>query len=82
MDCNVTCGKDGFLGLGVERFGFIGEILCCVVVIIFSTISSFTGCGGIWLSCWVRFLVPFRFSCRIVVEFKLIFPILLGRNEL
>ena len=42
MDCNVTCGKSGFLGLGVVRFGCIGEILCCVVVAIVSTISSFT----------------------------------------
>ena len=32
VDCNVTCGKVGFLGLGVVTFGFIGEVLCCVVV--------------------------------------------------
>ena len=46
MDCNVTCGNVGLLGLGVVRFGCIGELLCCVVVAIFSTISSFTICDG------------------------------------
>ena len=47
MDCNVTCGNIGFLGLGVVTFGCIGEILCCVVVTIVSTISSFTKCDGV-----------------------------------
>ena len=46
-DCNVTCGKVEFLGLGVVRIGCIGEILCCVVVTFVSTISSFTNCDGV-----------------------------------
>ena len=41
VDCNVTCGHVGFLGLGVVRFGCIGEIICCVVVVTVSTSSSF-----------------------------------------
>ena len=47
MVCNVTCGKSGFLGLGVVRFGCIGEILFCVVVAIVSIISPFTKCDGV-----------------------------------
>ena len=47
VDCNVTCGNVEVLGLGVVRFGFIGEILCCVVVTIVSTTSSFTKCDGV-----------------------------------
>ena len=35
MDCNVTCVNIGFLGLGVVRFGCIGEILCCLVSLLF-----------------------------------------------
>ena len=46
MDCNVTCGSVGFFGLGIVRYGCIGEILCCVVVAIVSTTSSFTHCDG------------------------------------
>ena len=37
----VTCGKIGFLGLGFARFGCIGEILSCVLVITVVTTSSF-----------------------------------------
>ena len=47
LDCKVTDGKIGFLGLGVVRFGCISEILCCVVVAIVSTISSFAKCDGV-----------------------------------
>ena len=36
-----------FLGLGVVRFGCIGEILCCVVVITAVTTSSFAKCDGV-----------------------------------
>ena len=50
VDCNVTCGKIGFLGLGVGRLGCIGEMLCCVVVITVVTISSFAKCDGVWIS--------------------------------
>ena len=47
VDCNVTCGNVGFLGLGVVRFGCIGEIICCVVVVTVSTTSSFEECDGV-----------------------------------
>ena len=38
VECNVTCGNVGFLGLGNVRFGCIGEIFCCFVVV---TVSLF-----------------------------------------
>ena len=41
VDCSVTCGKIGFFGLGVVSLGCIGEILCCAVVTIAVTPSSF-----------------------------------------
>ena len=41
VDCNVTCGKVGFLGLGVVRFECIGEILYCVFFFFVVTTSSF-----------------------------------------
>ena len=44
VDCSVTCGKIGFFGLGVVRFGCIGEILCCAVVTTVVTTFSFMGC--------------------------------------
>ena len=70
------------MGLGVEGFGCIGEILCYVVVVVtVANTSSFAKCDGVWISCCVRFLVPLRFSCCMMVEFKLFFPILSGRNE-
>ena len=47
MDCNVTFSNVRFLGLRVVRFGCVGEILCCVVVNVVSTISSFTKCDGV-----------------------------------
>ena len=47
VDCNVFCCIFGFLGLGVVRFGCIDEILCCVVVAIVSTISSFGKWDGV-----------------------------------
>ena len=46
VDRNVTCGNVGFLGLGVVRFGCIGEIICCVVVTVVTT-SSFAKCDGV-----------------------------------
>ena len=54
-------------------------MLCCVVVV--CTISSFMKCDGVWISCWVRFLVPLRFSLCMTVEFKLLFCIS-GKNVL
>ena len=47
VDCNITCGNVGCLGLGMVGLGCIGEILCCAVVVIVSTISSFTKCDGV-----------------------------------
>ena len=47
MDYKVTYGNIGFLGLGVVWFGCIGEIFCCTVVAIVSTISSFAKCDGV-----------------------------------
>ena len=35
---------------------------CASVVVIVSTISSFTKCDGVCISCCVRFLVPFTLS--------------------
>ena len=79
VDCKVTCVCEGFVFLGVVKFGRIGEMLCCVVVV--CTISSFMKCDGVWISCWVRFLVPLRFSLCMTVEFKLLFCIS-GKNVL
>ena len=47
IDCKVTCGKAGFLGLAVVRFGCIGEILCCAVVFTVVTTSSFAKSDGV-----------------------------------
>ena len=64
-----------FVFFGVVKFGCIGEILCCVVVVVW-TISSFMKCDGVWISCCVRFLVP-----SMTVEFKLLFRVS-GKNVL
>ena len=69
-----------FVFFGVLKFGCIGEILCCVVVVVW-TISSFMKCDGVWISCCVRFLVPLRFSLCMTVEFKLLFRVS-GKNVL
>ena len=55
---------------------------CASVVVIVSTISLLTKCDGVFISCWVGFLVPFKLSLFINVEFKLLFPVLSGKNEL
>ena len=55
---------------------------CASITVIVSTISSFTKCDGVCTSCYVRFLVPFRLSLFMNVEFKLLFPVLSGKNEL
>ena len=68
-----------FVFFGVVKFGRIGEILCCVVVV--WTISSLMKCDGVWISCCVRFLVPLRFSLCMIVEFKLLFRVS-GKNVL
>ena len=39
VDCNVTCGKEGFVCLG--------EMLCCVVVFTVVTTSSFAKCDSV-----------------------------------
>ena len=55
---------------------------CASVVAIVSTISLLTKCDGACISCCVRFLFPFKLSLFIKVEFKLLFPLLSGKNEL
>ena len=58
-------------------------MLCCAsVVVIVSTISSITKCDGVCISCCIRFLVPFKLSLYIKVEFKLLFRALSGKNKL
>ena len=57
-------------------------MLCCVVVGNVSISFLLTKCDEGSLSCGVRFLVPFKFSWLINVEFKLLFPVLLLNNEL
>ena len=47
VDCNATCRNVRFLGLGVVRFGCIGEIFCCMLVTIVSITSSFMKCDGV-----------------------------------
>ena len=82
MGCIVVCGNTVFLFLGVVSVGRIGEMLCCAAVGIASIISSLTKCDEVWMSCCVRFLVPFNCSWLINVEVKLLFPVLLVNNEL
>ena len=58
-------------------------MLCCAcVVVIVSTTSSFTKCDGVCIICCARFLVSFKLSFFIIVEIKLLFPVLSGKNEL
>ena len=47
VDCKVTCVSDVFVFLGVVSLRCIGEILCCVVVVVVWTISSFMKCDGV-----------------------------------
>ena len=54
---------------------------CASVVAIVSTISLFTKCDGVCISCCVKILVPFKLSLFINVEFKLLFLVLSGKNE-
>ena len=46
VDCKVTCANEVFCIFGVVKFGCIGEILFCVVVVVW-TISSFMKCDGV-----------------------------------
>ena len=46
VDYKVTCASEVFVFFGVVKFGCIGEILCCVVVVVW-TISSFMKCDGV-----------------------------------
>ena len=55
---------------------------CASVVVIVSIISLLTKCDVVCTSCCVQFLVQFKFSLFINVEFKLSFPVLSGKNEL
>ena len=82
MDCMIVCCNVGFF-FGVIKFDRLCEMLrCASVVVIFSTISSFTKWDGVCISCFVRFLVPFKLSLFMNVEFKLLFPVLSWKNEL
>ena len=85
VDCNVVDGKRILFSLcGVVSVGWLREILQLFVVfqlfvstICFnysvSTICSFTKCDGVWISCFVKFLVPLTFSNVLMnVEFKLL----------
>ena len=47
VDCKVTCGSDVFVFFGVVRFGRIGEIICCVFVVVVWTTASFMKCDGV-----------------------------------
>ena len=77
VDCILVCGNAVFLFRGVVSVGWMEEMLCCVVVVIVSTISSLMKCDEVWISFCVQFFVPFKFSCVILkVEFKLLFPVL------
>ena len=78
VDFNVVCEK-GVLCLlgGVVSVALIGEILFCVVVGSFSTISSFRKRDGVFMSCCVKFLVSLRISCVLMKnEFKLLLLVL------
>ena len=55
---------------------------CASVVVIVSKISLLKKCDWVCISCCVRFLVPFKLSLFINVMFKLLFPVLSGKNEL
>ena len=55
---------------------------CASVVVIVSTNSSLIKCDGVFISCCLRFLVPFKFSSFTNIEFNLLFPVLSGKNEL
>ena len=54
---------------------------CASVVVNVSTISSLTKCDGVCISCCVSFLVPFTLTLFVNVEFELLFPVRLGKNE-
>ena len=62
MDCVTVLCNVGFFGFVVVKLGWIGEMLCCAVNVIVSTISSLTKSDGVWISCCVRFQVPFKLS--------------------
>ena len=55
---------------------------CASVVVIVSTIFLLLKGDGVCISCCIRFLVPFKLTLFINVEFKLLFPVLSGKNEL
>ena len=59
------------------KFWANGGKFCCVVVGSDSTISSFTKCDGVWISCCVKFIVPLRVSCVFMkFEIKLLLLVL------
>ena len=48
-------------GFGVVKLEWIGEMLCCAVVVFVSTNSSLTKSDAVWISCCVRFQVPLSY---------------------
>ena len=60
MDWLIACINAAFL-FSWSKVGRVGDMLCCVVIAIDSTISSFAKCDGVRISCCVRFLVPLNF---------------------
>ena len=54
---------------------------CASVVVFVSIISALTKCDAVCISCCVRFLVPFKLSLFINVEFELLFPVFSGKNK-
>ena len=69
----------GFV-FGVLRLGWIGETLCCAVVVIVSTISSLKKWDEVWRSCCVRFM--FRLSCLDYWKWSLNYCFLLYQERL
>ena len=58
-------------------------MFCCASVgVIVSTISALTKSDRVCISCFLGCHVPFKLSLIINVEFKLLFLVLSGRNEL
>ena len=74
VDCNVYGGKRVFFFVlcGLVIVGYIVEKLYRVFVGIDSTISSFTKCDVVWISCYVKFVVLLDFSFSFLkVQFRL-----------
>ena len=69
MDCMIVCCSVGFLILELKNW--VEMLRCASAVVIVSTISLRTKCNGVCISCCVRFLVPFKLSLFLDIEFQL-----------